>query len=64
MDKFTEKVGAWLLVAGNTKQLLAKQLGMSTGTLNNRLSGENEWTWNEVCRLADVLGCNLSDFRE
>lgn len=63
MDKFAEKVGAWLLKEGNTKVLLSKQLGMSVGTLNNRLSGETEWTWNEVCKLSSVLGCSLADFR-
>lgn len=63
MNKFSEKVGAWLLGEGNTKQLLAKKLDMSVGTLNNRLSGEIEWSWKEVCDLADVLGCSLSDFR-
>lgn len=63
MDKIAEKVGAWLLKSGNTKQSLAGELGMSVGTLNNRLSGENEWSWKEVCDLADIFGCNLADFR-
>lgn len=63
MDKIAEKVGAWLLASGNTKQLLADKLRMSVGTLNNRLSGEFEWSWNEVCELAEIIGCKLSDFR-
>lgn len=63
MDKIAEKVGAWLLIAGHTKQLLAEKLGMSVGTLNNRLSGEFEWSWSEVCQLAEIIGCHLSDFR-
>lgn len=63
MDKIAEKVGAWLLKAGNTKARLANELSMSAATLNNRLSGETEWTWKEVCDLANVLDCKLSDFR-
>lgn len=63
MEKIAEKVGAWLLTSGNTKQLLADKLGISVGTLNNRLSGEFEWSWNEVCTLAEIIGCSLSDFR-
>lgn len=63
MEKITEKVGAWLLISGNTKHLLSDKLGMSVGTLNNRLSGETEWSWNEVCKLAEITGCALSDFR-
>lgn len=63
MDKIAEKVGAWLLKGGNTKANLAKELGMSAATLNNRLSGETGWSWKEVCDLVEVLGCELSDFR-
>lgn len=63
MNKFLEKVGAWLVQKGNTKQLLAQQLGMSTVTLNKKLDGEVRWTWDEACALADILGCALSDFR-
>lgn len=63
MNKFLEKVGAWLLEKGNTKQLLAGKLGVSTVTLNKKLDGEVRWTWDEVCTLADTIGCALSDFR-
>lgn len=63
MNKIAEKVGAWLLISGNTKAKLANDLGMSVGTLNNRLSGETEWSWKEVCDLAEIIDCKLSDFR-
>lgn len=63
MDKFAELIGAWLIKPGNTKKLLAEKLGISVGTLNNRLSGGYEWTWGEACRLSDVLERPLSDFR-
>ena len=63
MDKIAEKVGAWLLKSGNTKAQLAKKLGVSAATLNNRLTGETEWSWKEVCDLADIIDCKLSDFR-
>lgn len=63
MDKIAEKVGAWLLKSGNTKAQLAKKLGVSAATLNNRLAGETEWSWKEVCDLAGIIDCRLSDFR-
>lgn len=63
MNKVAEKVGAWLLISENTKAKLANDLGMSVGTLNNRLSGETEWSWKEVCDLAEIIDCKLSDFR-
>ena len=63
MDKIAEKVGAWLLQSGNTKQDLANELGMSAFTLSIKLRGETEWSWSQVCKIADVLGCSLSDLR-
>lgn len=63
MDRIAEKVGAWLLKSGNTKANLAKSLGMSAATLNNRLAGETEWSWKEVCDLGEFLECELEDFR-
>lgn len=62
MDRFAEKIGAWLLRDGNTKKQLSDALGISVSTLNNRLAGEYEWTWNEVRKLADVIGCSLDEF--
>lgn len=63
MNKLAEKVGAWLLIKGNTKQKLADLIGCSVGTLNNHLAGVTDWSWSEVCALADALGCNLLDLR-
>lgn len=70
LGAIAEKVGAWLLIGGHTKQILAEKLGMSVGTLNNRLSGEFEWSWSEgatwprssaaSCRTFDKGVCGLS----
>ena len=63
MNKINEKIGAWLLIEGNTKLQLASALGISTVTLNKKLSGETEWLWSQVCTIADLIGCSLSDLR-
>lgn len=63
ISKINEKVGAWLLVDGNTKQLLANELDISTVTLNKKLGGETDWSWSQVCKIADLIGCELSDLR-
>ena len=63
MNKFLIRVGSWLMEKGNTKQELADRLGISTVSLNRKLDGEVRWTWDEVCCLADILHCNVSDFR-
>ena len=63
MDKINEKVGAWLLIEGNTKQRLASALDISTVTLNKKLAGETDWLWSQVCQIADLIGCELEDLR-
>ena len=61
MERINEKVGAWLLVSGNSKSLLAEKLGISRQTLADRLDGTAKWKWEEMLRLAEVLGCTLND---
>ena len=55
------KVGAWLLVRGRTKQELASELGFTVQTLNNRLDGSREWSWKEIIQLARILGCSIEE---
>lgn len=56
-----EKIAAWLLTDGHTKQDLASALGVSPRTLYSRLNDTYEWTWNEVKLLAKVLDCTTED---
>lgn len=56
-----EKVGAWMLVKGNSRDLLAERLGMTRPTLAGRIKGETEWTWNEVKIIAELTGASLDE---
>lgn len=56
-----EKIGSWLLIKGHTKRGLAKELGISVSTLNNRLSGKCGWKWNEGAKLVELGICSASD---
>lgn len=62
-NKIAEKVGNWPLKSDHTKAQLAKELGVTAPTLNNRLSGETELSWKEVYVLANVLDGKLPGFR-
>lgn len=55
-----EKLGAWLLRQGNTRELLAKALGMTRPTLNSRLK-EGGWSWHEVKAIAQLTGSSASE---
>jgi DNA-binding XRE family transcriptional regulator len=61
MNKYiNEKIGAWLL-KGHTRDQLAKELGISRPALNNRISGESKWDWDDVINIARVTGCTLNE---
>ena len=63
MDKVSEKLSAYLSAGTSTKRDLASMLGITVKTLNAKLRGETVWRWSQVCMIADVLGCSLSDLR-
>ena len=60
-EPINEKVGAWLLVPGNTQDALTERIGISRLSLAKRLQGSAEWKWQEVLALSDVLGVSLAD---
>ena len=60
-DRINEKIGSWLLRDGNTRSLLAEQIGISRPALANRLSGQSQWNWDEVMKLSKILDCSLND---
>ena len=56
-----EKLGAWLLVSGNTREKLADEIGITRPTLNGRLDGKSKWMWDEVVEVARITGCSLNE---
>lgn len=64
MSAINAKLATWLLDSSNTKGSLAEALGLSTNTLTNRIEGKSEWKWDEVCKMADFLGCQLQELRD
>lgn len=46
--------------SGITQAALAQQLRMSQSALSRRLTGDAEWTVDELVRVAGVLGCPVS----
>ena len=60
-EVINEKVGAWLLKEGNTRDVLAQALGITRPTLAARLAGDTKWYWGEVVLLARFLGVSLDE---
>lgn len=49
---------------GVNRDAVAKQLGMSIGTLNLRLTGKREWKVSELLDLSDMSGVEFQEFIE
>lgn len=64
MDRIAEKIAVWLQKTGNSKKSLANMLNVSTTSLNNKLRGKTSWRWREVCSVAEIVGCELSDLED
>ena len=60
-ERINEKIGAWLLEEGNSRSLLAKEIGISRPALNKRLAGSTKWNWNEVIIVAQITGTSLNE---
>lgn len=64
MDKVSEKIAVWLQKTGNSKKSFAEMLNISTTSLNNKMRGKTSWRWREVCLVAGIVGCDLSDLED
>lgn len=64
MNQINKKLGEYLLKPGASRSQIAQQLGISTPSLNYRITGKRKWKWSEVVMLAEILGCNLDDLRD
>ena len=58
-QRINEKLGAWLLKDGNTRDQLAQELGMTRPTLATRLNGTSRWEWEEVVKVSRLTSCSL-----
>lgn len=56
-----EKLGAWLLATGNTREKLADEIGITRPTLASRLNGDSKWNWDEVIRVSKITNTSLNE---
>lgn len=56
-----EKLGAWLLTPGNTRDILAEKIGITRQTLDKRLVGASGWKWQEVIAVSQLTGASLNE---
>lgn len=56
-----EKLGAWLLQEGHTREMLASEIGITRPTLKSRIDGTTPWEWGEVKKIARITGATLDE---
>ena len=56
-----EKLGAWLLGEGHTRDILAQEIGITRPTLADRLNGTTKWRWSEVIEIARITNSSLDE---
>lgn len=56
-----QRVTAYVDRTGETRESLAKRLGMSRGSLYEKLSDNREFTLSEAYELSKILGCSVND---
>jgi len=60
-ERINEKLGAWMLIPGNTRAKLAEEIGITRPTLGDRLSGKTKWNWDEVIQVARITSTSLDE---
>ena len=63
-EKINEKLGAWLVQTGHSKQQLADEIGLSRPALRQRLDGTAKWKWDEVVKVSEITGCTLNELAD
>lgn len=61
MNPIESKIRIWLGMDGTSKTRLASELGISTKTLRDRMAHPDKWSLGTVKKLAEILGCNVTD---
>lgn len=51
----TQKLKGLIVSAGMTQKEVAKEAGMSTNTLSNKINGTRDFTVGEVIKICDIL---------
>lgn len=57
-----QKAQEWVEQPGNSYELLAVNLGISSQAIRNKVYGQSDFWWSEVIKAADLFGCSVSDF--
>ena len=64
MASIAEKVGGYMLTKGVGKQEFAEMLGLDPRQFNKRLTGEIDWRFTEVGKIAEIVGCSLDELAD
>jgi transcriptional regulator with XRE-family HTH domain len=64
LELLKDRVAIYCLHTGETRESIAKRLGVSTVTLRSKLNGETEFKLSEAEALASILGCSVDELKK
>lgn len=64
MELLKDRVSIYCLHTGETRESIAKRLGMTPVTLRSKLNGETEFKLSEAEALASILGCTVDELKK
>jgi len=64
LELLKDRVAIHCLHTGDTRESIARQLGMSVVTLRSKLNGETEFKLSEAEALASILGCSVDELKK
>lgn len=60
-QQINEKIGAYILESGSSREELADKIGITRPTLRSRLNGETDWRWGEVIKIAEITNSTMNE---
>lgn len=63
MNLLKDRVAVYCNHSGDTREGIARKLGISTTSLRSKLNGETEFKLSEAEQLARILGCSVGDLK-
>lgn len=64
LELLKDRVAIHCLRTGDTRENIARKLGMSAVTLRSKLNGETEFRLSEAEDLAKILGCSVDELKK
>ena len=54
-------ISDYLKTEGITREAMAERMHMSSNSLRWKREGKYDWSWSEILKLSELMGCSIDD---